>query len=398
MINYCKIQSLFLAFVLILFLNSCKKDAQKTLQYWYDNIGSRTDLAFLPDSAANYFTYSFTRKKGDMTVIRLKGEFPYTRYFSYNIYDTEERTSLGSLVDTEIKPIEGHFNPFETLSQNSLRSYEIIITPNSMNLESYSNVLSFDDAIENVTVMIRVYMPEEDVYGNVDYPIIEAFDVNNNLPVPIPAPIPLDFNAFNGVINRLASFLPVTQLLKDPDSLYFFKFSGAGLFQNFDNTYLFTPIELVQNRVLLFRFIPPSYTSNFSEIPTSNVRFYSFGLGDYKTYNYKTMIDEKFKISDDGYVYVLISRPDIEVMEKAKNINFMPWPEQLKKEGILIYRNLLVNESYPYKHELVPDILENIDKVFETELLHAHTYLGDRAPRGKVFGRQAFLDRSFDWE
>jgi hypothetical protein len=385
-------------FLTIFAFSQCKKDENSMIQYWFDNIGSRTDLAFLPDSAANYFTYSFTRKKGDPAIIKLKGEFPYARYFSYNIYDTEERTSLGSLVDTKIEPITGHFNPFRTFSQNTSRTYEIIIAPNNLNLESYNNVLSYDDAIENITIMIRVYMPEEDVYGKVGYPAIEAFDGNTEVSMPVPSPLELDFNTFNGVINRIAGFLPITQLLKNPDSTFFFKFSGAGLFQNFDNTYLFTPIELVQNRVLLFRFIPPTFVSNLSEIPDADVRFYSFGLGDYKTYNYKTMIDEQFKISDDGYVYVVIARPDIEVMEKAKNINFMPWPEQLKKEGILIYRNLLVNEFYPYKHALVPDILENIDKVFQTELLHGHTYLGDRAPRGKVLSRQKFLETSFSWE
>lgn len=73
----------FIAFLGIIFIfSSCKKESSKDIKYWYDNIGSRTDLAFLPDSAANYFTYSFTRKKGDKTIIKLKGEFPYARYFS----------------------------------------------------------------------------------------------------------------------------------------------------------------------------------------------------------------------------------------------------------------------------------------------------------------------------
>lgn len=325
----------FIAFLGIIFIfSSCKKESSKDIKYWYDNIGSRTDLAFLPDSAANYFTYSFTRKKGDKTIIKLKGEFPYARYFSYNIYDKDERTSLGSVVDADIIPVEGHVNPFQALVQSDLRSYEIIIAPNNVNTEEYNNVLSFDDKIENITVMIRVYMPEVDVYGNVGYPEMEAFDGESGDVMPIPSPLELDFNAFNGVINRIAGFLPITQLLKNPDSTYFFKFSGAGLFQNFDNTYLFTPIELVQNRVLLLRFIPPAYATGLESIPTADVRFFSLGLGDYKTYNYKTMIDEKFKVAEDGYVYVAIARPDDDIKEKTKNINFMPWPQQLNKEGI----------------------------------------------------------------
>ena len=108
------IKILFTTLTILLFVQ-CKKDNLSTTKiYWFENIGSRTDLPFLPDASVNYYGYSFLRNKSDKIGIRIKGRYGYARYMSYNIYNNNNKTSSASLRDVEIMADNGHQNPFTT--------------------------------------------------------------------------------------------------------------------------------------------------------------------------------------------------------------------------------------------------------------------------------------------
>jgi hypothetical protein len=373
-------------------LTGCKKEQQNKTVYWMDNIGSRTDLPFLPDSSANYFSYSFERSQGDKIGIRLKAKFMYARYQSYNVYNLNTRSSLSSLADIQISPDAGSTNPFVSLIQNDNRQYTIHMLPDIPEAQDYPNKLLFPDSVNLVGVLLRNYLAEQDLYGGVPLPEIEAFDLTTGEPVNVPTPIPLDFSSFADKIAPLVNIINLTQLLQQNNQIDFFRFAGLGLFPNLDNQYIFAPLRLYKNEVAILKFKPPVYANILAAVPSADVRYYSLCLGDSKTYNYKTLADFRLKVASDGFIYVVIGRNEPEIRTKASGLNFLEWVPELKNEGLVIYRNLLTASTYPNNMNQVPDILQNINQVFNTEFLQAYTYLGEYAPKGIKMSKAAFLD------
>jgi hypothetical protein len=386
-----RIKLVFATLFVLLFAH-CKKDKMIDKTFWLENIGSRTDLPFLPDASVNYYGYSFLRNRGDKIGIRLKGKYGYARYMSFNIYNNNNKTSSASLRDVEIVADNGHLNPFTNLSQTDNRNYTVHILPDIAEAQSYSNKLLYNDSITNLGTFLRYYVPEINNTANVPLPEIEAFNIITGEILPTPEPLNIDFTKFTKFITAYSKIIDITFLLQKSNSIEFFRFSGAGLYQNFDNKYLFAPVVLNKDEVIMFRFIPPTYVKNIVEIPEKDVRYYSICLGDSKTYNYVTHQDYKLKIAADGFINVVIGRKDDEVIAKAAGLNFIEWVPELKNKGLVVYRNLLTRPDYEYSLTKVPDLLENINEVFNTPLLYASTYLGNHAPSGVKMSKEQFLE------
>ncbi len=388
-------QTRILFFVIVFTFISCKKENEVTeVKYWYDNIGSRTDIPFLPDGSANYFTFSFIRNSGDKIGYRFKAKFMHARYQSYNVYDINTRSSLSSISDKEILPNIGSINPFVALTQPGNREYTVYVLPNIPEAQSYENKLLFSDSVTNVSLILRNYLAEIDVYGGVPLPEIEAFNLLSGEAVSLPVPLRLDFTVFTKIINvdDISKIISLTQLLQSGNNITCFRFAGLGLFPNLDNQYLLAPIKLQANEVAILKFIPPTYPTVFSEIPTSDVRYYSLCLGDSKTYNYKTLYDKQLKISSDGFIYVVVGRNQADIVAKAAGLNYMEWVPELKNEGLVVYRNMLTSPGYPYNLNLVPDVLKNLNQVLNPGYLDADTYLGDHSPKGIKMSKEAYLE------
>jgi len=381
-----------LLFACSVVLVSCDTDEVNDPQIWFENIGSRTDLPFLPDGNVNYYGYFFSRNKGDKIGIRIKGKYGYARYMSYNVYDKVTRSSQASLVDTDIQPDAGNSNPYTALSQPDNRSYTIHILPDITEASIYGNALLYNDSLTDVGTLLRYYVPQFNNEAGVELPEVEAFDMLSGRKVPLPTPLSVSFDSFTGVLGSLSDVIGLTLLMQGPVEQYFYRFSGAGLFQNADNKYLFAPVSLENNKVIMFRFLPPGYAADLPGIPSADVRYYSLCIGDFKTYNYVTRADFELKIASDGYIYVVIARADPEVMTKATGLNFLSWPTALPKKGLIVYRNQLTAPDYAYPMTLVPDLVANIGSVLDPISLAAHTYMGDRAPLGIKMDRDDFLN------
>jgi hypothetical protein len=383
-----------LIFIPLFIFSACNKDDENTSEnkIWYENIGSRTDLPFLPDAQVNYFMYSFKRKQGDKIGLRLTAEFPYARYMSYNIYDNRDRTSQASIVDKNIQALEGNENPFQTGNISTNRQYQIHILPNIPEAKGYENTLYFNDKITNLGSMLRLYVPEKDGKGGVALPKIEAFDLQTGATVDLPQALEIDFSSFTDLTKTFETVIGLSYLLQEPNKIDFFRFSGAGLYQNFDNQYLFAPIELNNNQVAILKVKPPTFAQNLIQIPEADVRYYSFCIGDAATYNYFTLPDFQCRIAADGYIYLVVGRDEPELKSKAEGLNYLVWDKILKSKGLIVYRNLLTKEGYPNNMLQVPDLVQNIDKVFDTAFLRAGTYLKEYAPQGIIMTKEAYLE------
>jgi hypothetical protein len=245
--------------------------------------------------------------------------------------------------------------------------------------------------VTDVAVLLRNYLAERDVYGGVALPQIEAFDLVSGESVPVPFPLEVDFASFTNIVTDLSRIIDLTQLFQSDNSIKSFRFAGLGLFPNLDNQYLLAPLRLYPDEVAIIKFRPPSYPATFSELPTAAVRYFSLGLGDSKTYNYRTLADFQFKVSSDGNIYVVIGRNEAGIIAKAAGLNYMEWVPALENQGLIVYRNLLTHPDYAYNMNLVPDVLKNLTQVFNTGYLHADTYLEDRAPTGLKMSKAAYL-------
>ena len=392
-------KKLILCYLLFL-LFSCQKESNKPVSYWTENIGSNKSLPLLPDSNVNYFLYSFTRTKGSTIGIRIKGQYGYARYMSYNVYDNNTLSSVASLVDMNIVPDAGNENPYLS-SANALlanRNYTVNICPNTVDSLAFVNNLRYDDKIENIGIILRYYIPQQNNYANVPLPTIEAFDVTTGKALETPLPANTNFEAqFQQKYQKISALLNLAGLLEAPKDVFFYKFSGVFLYPNLDNYYLFTPITFNKNNVTMLRFKAPTFSQNNSQNGLTDVRYFSICLCDAKTYTYSTTTDLEFKIADsDGYINIVIGDEDAALRTKAAGLNYIDLPPELKKnvKGLIIYRNLLTKPSFPYPMSLVPDLSTNINlpNILNSSNLQAQTYLADYAPKGMKMSKAQFLN------
>lgn len=392
-------QKLFLGAILI-FCFSCQKEKNTTVSYWTENIGSDKTLPLLPDSNVNYFLYSFTRIKGSTVGIRIKGQYGHARYMSFNVYDNTTLTSVASLVDMKITPDASNENPYLPTANALLtnRNYTVNICPNTVDSSAFTNNLRYDDKIENVGIILRYYIPQQNNYADVPLPRIEAFDTKTGETLATPLPSSSNFQQqFQDKYQKISTLLNLAGFLEAPKDVFFYKFSGAFLYPNLDNYYLFTPITFNKNGVTMLRFKAPSFALDNTQNGLTDVRYFSICLCDAKTYTYSTTTDLSFKIAaSDGYVNIVIGDEDAALRTKAAGLNYIVLPPELKNnvKGLIIYRNLLTNPAFPYPMKLVPDISTNINlaNLLNISNLQAQTYMADYAPIGMKMTKKQFLD------
>ncbi len=387
-------------FILAIVLVSCQKNKTTPLQYWQENIGSNKTVPLLPDSNVNYFLYSFERKRGEPIGIRIKGEYGYARYMSYNIYDNTTLSSVASIVDQKITPDVGSVNPYlTTVDANATnRKYTVhIFARNTGDSSRYSNSLLYNDAIEKVGIILRYYIPKNNQYADVPLPEVEAFNTVSGEKVMTPIPVQKNFQeSFKDKVDKISLLLSAVSFLEKPIDVFFYKFSGAFLYPNLDNHYLFTPITFNKEKVMMLRYKAPTFSKTNSQFGQTDVRYFSICLCNSKTYTFSTTTDTEFKIASDGFINIVIGDEDAALRAKAAGLNYIVLPPELKNnvKGLIIYRNLLTHPDFPYSMKLVPDILQNLSilNLIQLENLQAQTYLKEYAPIGKKMSKQQFLE------
>ena len=375
-----------------LFLCACKKDdtPPTLMNYWYENIGSRTDLLYLPDANVNYFMYSFNRTPSEKTGIRLRASYGNARYMSYNIYDNNTRSSIASLIDTAIVPSLGG-NPYRNENQGE---YVLDIVPDDVDY-SAENVMKYDARVRNIGIMLRYYLPEGDNYAGVTLPTIEAFDIATGKSTSPPRPIAISFEDNSEVLQRIQKLLDLVFLYEEPYQVNFLRFAGLGLYPNKDNNYVFAPVTLANNQVVVMRFKPPQFPTSRDAFSGADVRYYSISLSNSSTYNFNTLADHKLlKASSDGYVNIVIAADDPEIRSKAEGINFMEWKPEMGSRGFIIYRNLATRADYENSMEKIPDFLSNlsIGTILNPESMYAQNHIGVYAPIGKKMSKSTFME------
>ena len=375
---------------------------------WESYIGRDTTVGILPDQYANYFTYTLARTKNNMG-FRIKGKFPDTRYFSFNVYSLGDNATQGSLVDYQIETDSGKPNSF-IADKDSIEvdeNFTVHILPSQYARTDLPNVLPFRDDTKLLTMVIRLYDYNEDDFGGVEFPTVEAFAItdNKNDVTFKPARLPRGLNlrgivrrrSLPGMIKRLSLLYKTenTVALDGPRSdkqyysLPFHAIDTRGYIENNDNRYLLAGITKKEGEVYVFRFKSPSYTTGPEDINQTNVRYWSFNLGNAATYNFNALKDEDALLDEDGYVHIVLASRDEDVEERTreKGFNFLEWNMPHKK-ALILFRHMLANPDFEAQIDNVPPIGEEMTdfKPFE-----GYIHMGDYAPAGIRMSKEDFL-------
>ena len=142
----------------------------------------------------------------------------------------------------------------------------------------------------------------------------------------------------------------------------------------------------------MISFKSPSYTTGPENINQTDVRYWSFNLGNSATYNFNGLKDEDALIDQDGFVTIVLAAKDeaIERQAKALGYNFMEW-NMPSKEGLILFRHMLANPNFEAQIDSVPPFDKELEDFAAVE---AYKFMGDYAPRGIRLSKAEFLSEA----
>lgn len=388
--------------------------------------GADPNVLYLPDANAVYWRYGWKRKPGDTGGLRITGEFPEARYFSYNVYDDDTKMSLGSFSDAELKGDSGAVNPFQGGGGEKISgSYTISILPEGVAGED-ENVLRFPDSVNHVSILLRFYLPEGDLKGRRPLPVISLYAPGTGelsaappskkipkvskeevkkylLPMAKKMVAEIEHNpadVLRGLEHRTGDSLKVNELICKQvvaeaftrnvpgEPLLSFNFQTEGTYPNKDNYYLTMPVVRTnESDVLLLKFKAPRFPASRQEYPESEVRYFSLSQGDEITYNHATIIDRDFTVHGDGFIRVLIGADALEIRETAaeSGFDFMPW--KVHDKMLLVYRHMMPRKDFGGGIDKVPVF----EKGEPARGQSGTVAIGDYAPIGKFLSLRDLL-------
>lgn len=402
--------------LLILVSTSLSCLSQETWEPPY--VGSDPEVLYLPDAHAVYWRYGWKRKPGEKVGLKIEGQFPDARYFSYNVYNDDNKMSLGSFSDHKLIPDDGSTNTFTGNPESQGGSYTIYIVPEGTTAAG-KNVLHFPDSLTNVCAFLRHYLAKGDINGGVPMPKLSLYNTETRTTDEAPKSVPIPKLTREEIENYLLPLFKdmakkfeanpeaVIEALhhrKSQDSLkvnelvcrqvvsnaftYFtegekiqsYNFHTEGTYPNKDNLYLVLPVIRNANEVLAVQFKAPRYPETPADYPTSELRYFSLSQGDEITHNFATTIDREMKVSEDGMIRFLIGDDSEALRTTAEKlgVNFQPW--KVHQKMLLVYRHMLPSPDFKNGINHVPVV----DKSAPHAGQEGAAFIGDYAPVGKL--------------
>lgn len=414
----------------IQYFNSGSTEPDNTV--WQSYIGRDTTVGILPDQYANYFTYALVRTDKEIG-FKIQGKFPDTRYFSFNVYNLQDYTTQGSLVDYQIKSDSGKPNPF-VANKDSVEvgeTYTAYILPEKYANKDLPNQLNFGNDVRFLLMVMRLYDFNQDDYGGIGLPTVQAITSNEqsemsgnetawkaiNLPRSLDLRSIVEGRSLPKMVERLSVVykveeavleekpktkpfyegenqppIPTDDQAKTYYSMPFHTVDVRGFIENNDNRYLLTGITKQENEVYVFRFKTPTYTTGYENINQTEVRYWSFNLGNDATYNFNALKDEDAILDEEGYVTIVLGDKDAALEERVKalNFNFLEWNMPHKK-AIILFRHMLANTNFEIQIDDVPPMQHEMTSE-EFKGIEAQNYMGDYAPLGIRMSKEDFLE------
>ena len=330
-----------------------------TCQFALTRLDASTTNVLAVDTNAVYWGGTYAALPG--TRIRIEGQYPHARYFSWNLYDSAARPT-DALSDFELTPSPGG-------------GYTAFIEVGEPPANPAPNTLYTGES-RGGTFLYRVYVPDrgQDAKGGVPLPKVSfeqaggmggapglpacgelqapyAWQLNDLVAEAPPAPDPTaDGNGFPGrnppnwrlFQNFCASAVDIMLDNEDGESFHPDAYErcgdGPGFFSNRDIAYVFTGTSRGFGEVLSIRARAPRRRA---------LRYWSFC--QYEPASQRVIScrrDSQVKVGPRRFYKLVISTPQSRPRNarRACGVTWMPWGPQT--QGLLIYRHMLPRRSF----------------------------------------------------
>ena len=313
------------------------------------------------------------------------------------------------MIDYQIETDSGKPNPF-VANKDSVETdnnYTVYIVPEKFKDKDLPNVLSFKGDVKLLSMVIRLYDYNIDNYGGVEFPTVEAFLMEEedekvklsptNLPTTLNLRTIVRNVSMPGMVKRLAYTFETeqTEQLDGPKQekyvpVPFHAIDTRGYIENNDNRYLLAGITKKEEEVFVFKFKSPTYTTGPENINKTNVRYWSFNLGNAATFNFNGIKDEDVLLDENGYANIVLANKDAEIEARVKDLgyNFLEW-KMLHKKGLILFRHMLADPNFEAQIDEVTPIMEGVTDFTKTE---GQLFMGDYSPQGVRMSKEEFLE------
>ena len=399
------IQLIVIFFALIILCSFPLQAKSSSEPSWTNFPGSFRLTPAFPDKCSTYQFITFRPKTGDFDMLKLTGKFPHARYFSYTIYDSDGGTDISAILDQEIKPDPGSINPFKVGADRNAenRDYTIWLVKEGISPPNEANFMIIPPDVKTLILGLRIYRPDEGTnsLGDVSLPKVEF--LKEDLTQGISPESGLDIS---GVLEKISLFLFNRDLIESwkigryfsGNEISFYRVSDDGLYPNSHNEYIIAILtQRYLNKIVMVNFKPPTFEDSFygeNFEGGKNVRYWSVctgGVGVTSTPD--CLCDDQIKLNSDGTVTICIAPWFMKRIIENAGYNYLKWG--LTHKPILIYRQMLANESFEGSIKNVPKIgrppsLENRTEEYFDEN-NAANFIGEYCPKGNIYTITEFM-------
>lgn len=372
------------------------------ITYSYKNLGA------YPDLYSNYWVYAYETKNNPNVGLRITGEYPDARFFSFSVYNDMSGEVIDGLDDVHITPDNGSENPYLKTTESTGNKFTIYLLKEGTDLSLFpvareENVCYFTDEVECLTVCLRHYLGVDE-FGGVSLPAIEGVDLKTGKVVTTPEAV-----VSRATVMKQGNYEPLAS--DDNNEVPFILAPRGDYFPNNSTDYLFCRTKLTTDQVLSFSFIPVPVPDSVEEYLDAKARYWSICIGSLQnTFSYSSFCDKMLEYPENEKITVVVvsaNNPKLaEVKAAAEKIPYsyvLEWDETIvdvngKAIGDIIaimYRNILPDETWENSIKNMEPIASYDDpysKITNPDTQIAHIALGDYGPLGVKQTTDEFLN------
>ena len=378
-------------------------------------------LGQYPDLYSNYWEFTWDAGAASDVAVRLEGQYPYARYFSFSLYDDNTGDAVGGLNDFEIAPDQGGINPFVSTTYRHDRFTVYIVpaaaTDRQLASLACANIIRLPAEVAKAAIVLRHYLGEDGngvyhEYGGVELPKITAVSLADGKPTDCPAHVASNVSSLQNRVFTMES--------DDFHDMPFYLSPVSRFYPNNSTKYLYARTRLLADQVLHFAFIPVTVPAKVEDYAGAAARYWSICLGSAaNTRSYLSVCDTEANVAPadekTDFAVVLKANPrldEIKQLIEEKNaagghINLFVWDSGMRDvDGkplgdviAVMYRNILANPDWEHSiANMLPtdykdESGEPYQHVTDPTRQVAHIALGDYGPYGVKMPSADFIAR-----
>ncbi len=363
---------------------------------WQAVLSDKMLNVFYPDKAATYWIASVPAIPG--TRVRIEGQYPRARYFSFNAYDAAQRP-VDHLADYEMLALPPGGNPYADRNAAQDGRYVAFVKPEALPEQrepgtiyaAMTRLPAGQSAPVNpqIELAYRIYLGEGDVQGSAPLPrltletadgsraittlsdcntlpFVDQLDtVNAALRDSSYPTLPListggdatpDFFRFYGIPGAFADYfgsragqpLPANPATQD---------SSGGFLSNKDNAYVFAVLDRGLGDAYIVRGRAPVAARHPSEAPngSAQLRYWSLCTNEFFSQRFvDCLYDREVAVDAEGFYTLIVTdaahKPDW--LARVPGLSWLPWGAY--PDSVLIYRHMLPSAGFRQAIQNIP--------------------------------------------